>query len=1018
LAHASESYEFGGCDSKSNPLAIPSNRALRCVNWVPNPGGWLELRRGYKPVIPNMVTNGGFEGSGGWNLPDGATIVTSRAHTGSSSLRVSGNTAYLETSQTNPAAATAGATYNFSGWVFIESYSGSMGVNIGVQHLDATGNNLCSSGASSNTSTLGVWQQVTGQIVAVTGAVSLRFYCEVNGGTLSTPGAVVAYFDDILLTDTAQIGVPIHSLADYQLLDSNGLPVRFLMVGAGTGVWTLNLQTLALTQVGTLPTSDKWGVFYANGQIHIGTKAGVWFWDGTKLRKSGIRTLTAGESRGIASLVLPGPTAGQQAAVTVAGASTGGTINAVASGIQVYMLYVNKVTQMAGPAVAVGSPIKFASGSANSINLTGLPNLSSQDPNLVKCFAWTADGGSAAYPCQYALLGTVTNTTGNTLRVTGAQSHAPAVGDIVHYEIYSQHASSPMYLLYHAFCTVTATGGSGSAFYFEFVPAQIPSGSDQYASIFSVVSASNAGTTATITKTAVAYTYANATDDVSKYAGIPPTAVTSAQPGYQLYASIYNPSTGHVGNRVAICSRLAPTTPCTVVLSGLPNIRSEDTEFYLLIGCTVDGGEVPYALMNGAGDWLSVPADGSNITISGDYSLDFESELPTRNGIPPAMDRFCTIGDWVLGATGRDTLVYVSGSAAAALNPVVLGRPEQSWAPDDVTMFPFREIPLNLQELGNDAIVFSGPHMARLVYAQGIWDWADTFPMGVAGRRAYTNSDQGPYWINYKKKLATIGANGPVEVSGEYERALLSKIGDTYMDDVTLMHLHNVDKYQNQIVIKARDSNGNPFEVIHDFNLQGQSTYEMSQNANGERTYQANGQTTGQGYVRNYAGVLSSDYVMADCEDVNGFARCYYGGPDGNIYLGQEGWNDNGVEYSAEYVGLQNLGPDRPSIYDISLWGDTDILNQQVFSWRTDLDGSGDWNTTEPQRFPGEEKDMRYHHQFNSGDLHMFYYRFQLNSHSADAPTVELNDLPHLPLEGYGKIYMARAVYSDVVRGQ
>ncbi len=239
--------------------------------------------------------------------------------------------------------------------------------------------------------------------------------------------------------------------------------------------------------------------------------------------------------------------------------------------------------------------------------------------------------------------------------------------------------------------------------------------------------------------------------DLSSWIGFPASTVSSAQPGYQLYVCIWNPKTQHVGNRVPIGTRIAPVAPITGIVSGLPDLTAEDSEFFYLIGCTVDGGEVPYALMDGNGDWLSVPTNAGSVHIGGEFTLDFESELPLRNGVPEAMDRFCTIGDWALGATGIDTLVRVSGSAAAAFNPVVLGRPEQSWAPVDVLMFPFREIVLSLQEDGNDAIVFSNAHMARLVYAQGIWDWADTFPMGIAGRRAFTQSDHGPFWLNYKE---------------------------------------------------------------------------------------------------------------------------------------------------------------------------------------------------------------------------------------------------------------------------
>lgn len=43
-----------------------------------------------------------------------------------------------------------------------------------------------------------------------------------------------------------------------------------------------------------------------------------------------------------------------------------------------------------------------------------------------------------------------------------------------------------------------------------------------------------------------------------------------------------------------------------------------------------------------------------------------------------------------------------------------------------------------------------------------------------------------------------------------------------------------------------------------------------------------------------------------------------------------------------------------------------------------------------------------------NGEIQFCYIRVQLTSHSADAPTAELNDPPHYPLEDYGKIYMAR----------
>jgi hypothetical protein len=835
-------------------------------------------------------------------------------------------------------------------------------------------------------------------------------YCEVNGGN-GTPGAVTAYFDDISMSiGGGSVGSPIHSIADYQTLDSNNLPVRFLMIGAGTGVWSLNLQTLVLTQVGTLPTSDRWGTFNANGQLHIGTKAGVWFWDGIKLRKNGIRALTTAEASAITVSIgaaYPDVT-GVSAAFTTGGLWASSDL----IGELVYAAIFDPSTSSLSPFIEIGaSRVQGAAG--QKLVISGLPSLTGGKlwiPGI------TADGSSAAAflsargsaHAPTALPAMVAGVFSGSLLTIQSTSHGLSTGDVVLGTIglhISAHSVSINVLNNFGPMAVTVIDANHYS---------IPISGDPSTTTVTSYSAYQVLTGGTVSDGA----YRIPGLALNTKAGIPATSVQSAQPGYQLYCSIWNPVTGHVGNRVAIGGRLAPPTPCTAFINNLPILTSEDPEFEILIGSTVDGGEVPYALMDANGNWLSVRSGYISNTFDGTYELDFESELPSRNGVPVPMDRFCTIGDWVLGATGTDTLVRVSGSATAALSPTVLGRPEQSWAPTDALMFPFRETILNMWETGNDCIVMSGPHMARLVYAQGIWDWAETFPMGVAGQRAFTHTDKGPYWVNFKKKLATIGSAGPMEVSGEYERALLSKIGSKYMNDVTLMHLHNVDKYQDQVIIKARDANGNPFEVVHDFNLSGQQSYSMSQTAGGKRVYSNDVASTGQGYIRQYAGPLASDYVMADCEDVDGFSRCYLGGSDGNVYIGQEGWNDAGTEYSADYIGLSNLGPDRPTIVDVDLWGDTDILNQDVFSWRKDLDGSSDWSAVASIQHRAEEHDMHFHHQFSPGDLHMFYYRFQLNSHSADAPAVELSDPPHLPLEGYGKIYMARALYSDVPRGQ
>lgn len=51
-----EEIDSGGVDSRSNPINLPRNRALRCLNWVPKQAGFWELRWGYSTVTMSTVS--------------------------------------------------------------------------------------------------------------------------------------------------------------------------------------------------------------------------------------------------------------------------------------------------------------------------------------------------------------------------------------------------------------------------------------------------------------------------------------------------------------------------------------------------------------------------------------------------------------------------------------------------------------------------------------------------------------------------------------------------------------------------------------------------------------------------------------------------------------------------------------------------------------------------------------------------------------------------------------------------
>jgi hypothetical protein len=487
------------------------------------------------------------------------------------------------------------------------------------------------------------------------------------------------------------------------------------------------------------------------------------------------------------------------------------------------------------------------------------------------------------------------------------------------------------------------------------------------------------------------------------FSGLPPSTVTSAQPGYQLYACIWDPVTQHVGNRMAIGARLAPTAPSTVSVGTLPDLSTENPEWQILIGYTIDGGEVPYLLLDSGGNWLSVASGVTSAVVGGNYALDPTSEMPYRNGIAPAMNKFCVIGDQALGCTGLDAYVYVSASASDPVNPEVVGQPAQSWAPNDVVTFPTREVPTCIQEYNQSAMVFSLNYSAPLVNTQGVWDWGQGFPCGCAGQKAFVKTIHGPFWVTGQKQLATINTNwgagyalatGPIPVSSEYERALMAQIGDQYLSVVELAYYLDVAKQKDEIIIKCQDGSGVPFEIVHDFNLKDEKSPQ------------------GQAYSRQYGNTLAADYTLANGIDAYGIQKMYAGAGDGRLYLMESGYSDSGTEFNADFIGLVNLGGDKPSISDIQIWGDSDIIDSPVLSVCRTLDASADWEPLTPVQDKGDgTNDFKFHNRLKNGESNFFYIRLQMTSHSVDAPAAELSNPPHFPVEDYGKIYMTRILF-------
>ena len=403
------------------------------------------------------------------------------------------------------------------------------------------------------------------------------------------------------------------------------------------------------------------------------------------------------------------------------------------------------------------------------------------------------------------------------------------------------------------------------------------------------------------------------------------STIGGAQPGFQFYAAIWNRVTGHVSNRIAIGSRVAPSTPSDINITGLPNFAGTDTEWDIMIGRTGDGAEVPYPVMGASGNWLYCPNGTTSITVA-TSGQDGTAEMPTRNGPPPVLDKIVRVGDRLMGNPPNSPYIYWTDSEAdAAQNAeqfTYVGDCAEAWPGNNVETF---QTGAAINCLGSDSgmcYAFSEQDMGILDELSGVMGWEGTWQFGSAGRDAFQSTPYGPVWLSGNKQLATMSSSGPMPISDEYEVALLGKISDIYLPAVQVRYFRDQTTFVDQLIVKARRLvNGEtdpspydpPFRIIHDFALRDAWSY---------TTMQGGRSPMGQGYEDSFSGILASDYYMGQVRDGNDHPRLYAGAQDGRVYQLYTGELDDGYDISGLYMALLNAGPSRPKLECLEWFGD------------------------------------------------------------------------------------------------
>lgn len=477
---------------------------------------------------------------------------------------------------------------------------------------------------------------------------------------------------------------------------------------------------------------------------------------------------------------------------------------------------------------------------------------------------------------------------------------------------------------------------------------------------------------------------------------------TTTFTGFQLYMQYYNPQTGQHGNRVAIGSRFTVgTAGGVVVVTNLPNISGIDSEWVKVLGRTSDGGDIPHPFVTSTGALITVGSTASTATFT-IPDTDPNLEMPLRNGMPPNFSKIA----WALNRAyaidaDEPNAIRFSEAISDAVTGLYMGRPEHSWPSSNKTYFPTGEQARGIHSVDDEAWVWSRNHLAILTEFGGVFSaqgrpvvrWRGTWIGGIAGQRAFAKTRYGPFWVSADKQLLTRGENGPVPASSEYEAALLDQIADDQVGNIEVSYLLDPSEEIDRLYIKGVDGSGSPVIVVHDFKLRSSTS------------------PFGEGSDYLYGGMTTNIFVrlpqqIISLRDTSDKMRLWVGATDGRFYQLEDGDADNAATYQAELVQVFNSGPSLPLLSSIEWFGDKNIQIQVTSDWRTSYT---DLVALEPVTAQ-TDKDARYsmHRVPIEKAAQFMLLRITLNSHHADGTLALSSPVPHVPLETYGRMYLAR----------
>jgi hypothetical protein len=313
----------------------------------------------------------------------------------------------------------------------------------------------------------------------------------------------------------------------------------------------------------------------------------------------------------------------------------------------------------------------------------------------------------------------------------------------------------------------------------------------------------------------------------------------------RIWVGLYNSGSGHYSNGVYAGEILATDPESTgdeITVSNLDRLTyaakdaSEEAELFYVFYATVDGGQVPYQILNATLDGpLTMAVDGADTislslvadTING-WILNLDAEMPTDNFPPRPMKKIAWVNGRVYGIplgggagsaieqpdiTGGNRLDFsytysnsryygglvYSAAASDYTDKAPLGNPEECWPVSNFTPTPTSEIPLAFCPAidGRVLLVLTGQHSFLVQEAlDKIHEWTVVSPIhGIAVAETLIETQAGACWVSQRNEVILLTKSGQLQWLSEGCQNLLSGKAPRFAQSI-LDPLNEINQYR------------------------------------------------------------------------------------------------------------------------------------------------------------------------------------------------------------------------------